>query len=439
MDTIWIGGEIIAPKSDYIILKKDNQTIDTILLERDNTFLYKADTLSEGLYTFHHNEYQIMHLTPGDSLLLRVNTYEFDESLTYSGRGAEKNNFLMDLYLFNEKVNRDMPKLYQLPPREFERELDSIQLIKTTMLKRFKSNHTINDAFEEVALADINYGNYLKKELYTSANYRRKETLDFPASFYDYRDKVNTEKTFLKVYLPYYRFLNAYSDNLAFEKYKASDSFSRYSYQHSYHKLKTIDSLIKSPVLKNALLENNVRRYLNRANNAEEEQEISKLFLKMDTNKSHQYAIQNLVDATLKLTPGNKIPDLTLATVDNNAASLAALIKKPTVLYFWSSQSVNHYKDIHRKAELLQEKFPEYDFIGINTDTNFRKWRDLVTALGYDSSQEFQFENIIEAEKQLVLNSANKTMILDRSGIILTGNTNLFNPNIEKQLKDFKK
>lgn len=344
----------------------------------------------------------------------------------------------MDLFLFNEKVNRDMPKLYQLSPREFERSMDSIQLLKTKMLGTFNSRNETSENFEEVALADINYGNYLKKELYTSANYRKTGQMDFPASFYDYRANINTDKSCLKVYLPYYRFLNAYSDNLAYEKYKNADSFNRSSYKHNYYKLKAIDSFIQSAVLKNSLLESNVRRYLMQANNAEEEQEISKLFLEMDTNKSHQYAIQDLVDATLKLTPGNKIPDLTLATIDNNVASLVTLIKRPTVLYFWSSQSVNHYKDIHQRAAVLQKQFPGYDFFGINTDTNFRKWRDIVSTLGYNSSQEFQFENIIEAEKQLVLNSVNKTMILDRGGIILTGNTNLFNPNIEKQLKNFK-
>ena len=104
------------------------------------------------------------------------------------------------------------------------------------------------------------------------------------------------------------------------------------------------------------------------------------------------------------------------------------------LLYFWSSQSVSHLKNIHAKAAELNAKYPEYDFIGVNTDTHFKKWRGVVTQSGYNRTNEYQFDDIDEAKKKLVINSANKAILIDGNGIILEGNTSLFNIKIENTL-----
>ena len=65
--------------------------------------MHKFDSLTPGLYTFkHHPEYQYVYFDKNDSLMLRVNTFDFDNSIVYCGRGDEKNNFLMELFLKND-------------------------------------------------------------------------------------------------------------------------------------------------------------------------------------------------------------------------------------------------------------------------------------------------------------------------------------------------
>ena len=41
-------------------------------------------------------------LEPNDSIMLRFNTYEFDESLVFTGIGAKKNNYFINEFLQNE-------------------------------------------------------------------------------------------------------------------------------------------------------------------------------------------------------------------------------------------------------------------------------------------------------------------------------------------------
>ena len=37
-----------------------------------------------------------------------------------------------------------------------------------------------------------------------------------------------------------------------------------------------------------------------------------------------------------------------------------------TVLYFWSQTQMNHFKRNEERAKLIQEKFPNYRFVGIS-------------------------------------------------------------------------
>lgn len=99
----YLGGEIVNPQENYVLFLKDNELIDTIFLDKNNRFMHKFDSLAPGLYTFKHDpEYQYIYFDKNDSLMIRLNTFDFDNSIVFCGRGDEKNNFFMELYLQNE-------------------------------------------------------------------------------------------------------------------------------------------------------------------------------------------------------------------------------------------------------------------------------------------------------------------------------------------------
>ena len=88
------------------------KVIDTLTLKKDNSFLGKLDISNKGLYYFTHgSENQYIYLEPKDSLMLRLNTWYFDVSIVYAGKGAERNNMLIDCFLENEKDNQMFYKL----------------------------------------------------------------------------------------------------------------------------------------------------------------------------------------------------------------------------------------------------------------------------------------------------------------------------------------
>ena len=91
-DYAYIGGEIINPKNKNVVLyNSEGKVVDSFTLDTNNRFLHKITDLKSGLYSITHGgEYQMILLEPRDSVMFRLNTYDFDESLVFTGNGARK-------------------------------------------------------------------------------------------------------------------------------------------------------------------------------------------------------------------------------------------------------------------------------------------------------------------------------------------------------------
>ena len=100
----YFGGEIVNPNNPYVLFCKDNIVIDSLKLDSNNRFFIKFDSLAPGMYSFKHEpEYQYVYFDKNDSIMVRVNSRDFDNSVAFCGRGDLKNTFLMDLYcMFQE-------------------------------------------------------------------------------------------------------------------------------------------------------------------------------------------------------------------------------------------------------------------------------------------------------------------------------------------------
>ncbi len=402
--------------------------------------MYQMKDLSAGIYHFIHNEYQALYIEPGDSIMLRVNTLEFDESLSYTGKGADRNNFMMDMFLLNERENESMPALYLRSPAEFEIKMDSFSSHRKKLYNDLIAKKNPSEGFKVVANAAVEYDIFCKKELYISANARKKiynENVEIPEAFYNYRKNIDFGNDELRSYYPYYRYLRYYLDNLAYEQYKGQEVFDRNSFVHNLHKGKLIDSLVTNEYLKNSLLRTSAHQYFLRAKDKKNAQEILDQFLALNTNPEDHEEITKFATATMRLMPGNTIPNVMLLTADNTAKDLHSIFNRPTVVYFWSSKSIMHYKNIHTRASELRTKYPEYDFIGINIDTHFKKWLKVIKNSGYNERSEYQFENFEEAELKLIIDPSHKAMIVDKQGKILDGNINIFDVTIEEELLGF--
>ena len=435
--TTYLGGQIVNPKMDYVLLSHQDKSLDTIALNTSGAFDFQCENLQTNLYIIKHGELQYIFIEPGDSIMFRLNTVGFDESLAFSGRGAEKNNFLMNLFLQNEEEDKRLKELYKLNPTAFEKEIAHTKKRLLTDLDEFIISEKPSEAFIHIALANINYNYYSRKELYLSSKKRANNNnkIKYPENFFTYRDSLDLNDNTLKNYYTYHQFINRYLDNLAYQGHtKKEPTFNKISYWHQTQKLRLIDSLITNKQLHDNLLHNTVKRYLVHADDSQKEHDLVALFKNLDHNEAHQKDVERYAYNTSKINAGELIPNLALITVKNVITSLQKINDSKTVFFFWDTKSVKHYKEIHVRISDLKTKYPEYTFVGINTGTDFEAWNQTVISSGYNQANEYQLKNSIAAKNTLFINSANKAMIVDKGGIILEGNSNLFKQNFESLL-----
>ena len=97
----YFGGEIINPNNDHVVLYDSSETpVDTLYLDENNRFTFHLENLNPGLHSFvHGGESQVVILEPNDSIMIRLNTLDFDESLVFTGKGSKKNNYLIELFV----------------------------------------------------------------------------------------------------------------------------------------------------------------------------------------------------------------------------------------------------------------------------------------------------------------------------------------------------
>lgn len=445
-DYAFLGGEIINPIDNKVILSKSNIVIDTILLDRENRFLYKIKDLESGLYAFklqayHAVEFQLALLEPSDSIMLRLNTMDFDESLVYTGRGAKKNNYLINMFLKNEEDNKKVLKYSQLKPKIFESHLDSLSSIRHINLQEFIVKYNPSNLFKEISQGNIDYNYYISKEIYPFVYYGANEIRNLaslPEDFYGYRNDINYNNETLKDYFTYYSFLRYHFRNLALSEHlkNSKDStFDRGSVNYNLKRLELIDSLVQVEDIKNPLLSMSTMSFINNSKDLDGFDELLEFYNEKCTNDSDRNHIKKLVSSLKQLKSGNKIPNVTLLNYKNEDVELHTLINKPTVIHFWSRDHKSHFKESHNKVKELKNKYPEISFISINVDKpNIKSNYKILAQYNCTTIGEYQLKDPKEAKRALAINPIIKVMVIDKKGKITEGHTNMFSIHFEEQL-----
>jgi hypothetical protein len=442
IDYAYIGGEIINPSSNYVVLSKDETIIDTIRLDGKNRFLYKVKKINAGIHTFKHGlEYQMIFLEPKDSVLFRLNTLDFDESLVFSGHGDKKNNYLINDYLENEKDEKYILKLCQLSPKRYLKNIDSIKDRKVKNLAFFIDKYEPSDLFQKIAQANINYSYYSNKEVYPFIHYGKDKTSilnTLPEDFYDFRKEVNYNDEFLSSYNNYMTFLRHSFSNISLKIHDEHDKGMPYNKQslcYNLDKLQLIDSLVTNITIKDDLLYHFTMHYVSRSKSEKNNNTILKYYLSKTKNEKGKEHLVRYTNSLNRLKVGSKIPEIVLINFENKEINLNRVINQPTVISFWSNIYFDHFKESHYRINELMEKYPEVEFVSINIDgINMDQLTKTLLVNKFESKNEFVFKNPQKASEELALYPMNKTIILDKDKEIVNNNINIFSIYFEKQL-----
>lgn len=359
--------------------------------------------------------------------MARLNTMDFDESLVFSGKGSDINNFLLDLFLVQEKEERLIYKeIYRLEPEEFRNTIDSLHLKR---LAELDNEEILSKNAKKIAKASIDYAYYNYKELYPFEH--RKHTgektihINLPSDFYKYRQNLNFNSSKLTYLRPYYDFMKSHFKNLSYRSCahncneKGDTIIDKLHFNR--HKLHLIDSLVKEPELKDNLFRNVAVDYLLMAHDTElNNKNFIESFHKLSGNNRHKKEIDDLYKGIQNLQPNKKIPNIAVYDSNTNEISLQDIAKdKKTVFYFWSGANKRHFKKIIKRAKYLSLKKPEYNFIGINLNTDDITWKQMIQSVGLDIKKQYKAIDSDKLRQVLIINALIKCVIANEDAVIV--------------------
>ncbi len=432
----YFGGQIINPKSDQVFLYKGEQLLDSAKLNSNQKFLIEVDSLELGLYIFkHYDEIQYIYLEPKDSLLIRLNTWAFDESLVFSGKGAERNNFLINLFLENEKEDKLFFNFYHLNDSLFGLKIDSVLQRKKIQYNQFKEESTENSPFfEKLANSAIYYPLYKKKEAFPYRHKKAVKAEKYPhinPVFYKFRKNVDINDKELVGFYPYQDYVKTYLYHLAYEKQILDD----FKGTMDVYFMKVALENLKIDALKNKFLHQGMWYTLLDQNISKEEKDkAQRLFFDHCSDEKSVAEIAQLIKAAEKLPKGDKLPAITIYSYDNVTLNLSSVIKnKNVVIYTWPAD-LRQIKNLAKRVNYLEKKYPNYLFIGINSKNSEFRWKNHIKSKKLNTNNQYRIDSGID---WLDVNFA-RAILVDKNGIVQNNMTHLSNPRFEKHLNNFK-
>jgi len=435
----YFGGEVINPTNRFIYFSKDGVVIDTIPLQKDNTFFVQFDSLAPGIYTFKHDpEYQYVYFDKNDSIMVRLNSNNFDESIIFCGRGDAKNNYLMEAYLKDGAEKEKMFYVFDYDFEKFNANIDSTYNKNKKSYLSHKKDINWSKEFDLFAKAELDFNYFSKKELYPIIHkLRTSEDLfeKLPAKYYSYRKKIDFNNVELSSYSPFVVYLSHLLNNLGSIKYHNHFSDVDLALTTNINKLNIADTLIRNEKVKNSILNNIAFSYLLEDQNMVNNQKFLDIYRKYSTDNSSKNEILKIENAIKLLKVGNQLPVVNLVNKDGVTVSSNSIINKKTVLFFWTKEALTHLAAAHKKILAFKLKHPEYQYIAVNLDEDQNNWINLLANYKFGGIQEYRCANFEDLKNKWAITKIHRTLILDDKGKIKDAFTNLFEVKFEDKLK----
>ncbi|MCR5862384.1 hypothetical protein LRS05_09595 [Flavobacterium sp. J372] len=434
--TAYFGGEVQNPQTRYVLFSRGNTVIDTLLLDKNNRFIVKFDSLTPGMYNFKHEpEYQYVYFDKNDSLMVSINARDFDQSIVFSGRGEAKNNFMMELALAHEKDRSSGLMSYDKELSKFLRDIDSTYARRKNFYEKSKKTIQWSDGFDFYAKARVDLNYYTKREYYPYVHERRTGRdvrPQLPKDYYDFRKNINLNNPALSTFSPFMRYYTAMLNNRAVENVKDASISAENALRDHIAKLDIANSLFTNEKIRNGVLDNIAFSYLLEDRNIQHNRTFLKKYLQLSTDKSDTNEIHKMGRAIAKLNPGSRLPQIPLVT--QNGQSTDVLAKGTTIVFFWTTVAKVQFEEIYKKVVSLKKKYPALNFIAVNVDSD-EQWKRVVTRYDFSAATQLRATDFARLREDWVFTKIDRTIVLNPDGTIKNAFADLLSPDFESELK----
>ena len=418
-NSTYFVGKILKKTNDKISILKDQVVLNEAVISNDGDFTMVIDSVQDGLYNFKHlPEFQYILLEKKDSLVLRLNAVDFDESLVFTGKGSSKNNYLIDIFLNNENEQSFINSKLRKKPNEFSKIIDSLIQIKMLKFDNFKKLKRSNSTSNQILYNAIKLPLYSKKEAYI-ANVKNKNNLnEISQDFYEYRKDVDFNMEILSNFKPYLDYLILRINN---ESYTNIKDYSRSQLKYNLDRINFVNDNISNPTIKSKILRYMAFEFLLQEDNLTEIDTFLNEFTKVSLDKNVNLQIKQLYSDISSLQIEKKIPNIELIdNINNKVVSSNLVSDKPIIYVFWSYDQNSHQISLFdRIFDFLKNNY-NYNFYCININSDKKKWKESLKYIENNKNiKHFKTANFEVMSKKMVLNNLNKMIVTSNIGRII--------------------
>jgi thiol-disulfide isomerase/thioredoxin len=319
-------------------------------------------------------------LEPGDRVHLEGRADDLVETIAFSGRGGNANNFLMAWMREVEPRVGDRfmaEKLRTLDPVVFSMLADSVAMQKVAFLDSWKETHDLSPVFVHFMESQIFYDKYQKLLEYPVMQQRLSQLQELPVMPEGYFDFLEEDGLFddsrlnSPVYVQFLmNYLSFYQLHVG-ATMSADMSLNQFFYQ------------LAAEAIPGASGEYIQAVYLSRELNygeLETAENIYNEFMENSKEDAFKKAVTDTYKAIISLNPGNPAPDFTMTDIHGQEVSLSDFRGKVVYLDFWASWCGPCMREMPYFRELKQRLADQEDlvYLYISIDTDEQAWRNSV-------------------------------------------------------------
>ena len=384
--TTKVSGKITNPAGEKVYvyyinnyLNWTNAYLDSATLDKNGNFAMSFALKSPvSAYFKHGDEHSSIYLFPGDDLTLQLNSEEFDETITYIGKGAEKNNYLAAKLLLEEKYDAERYENYKLPANEYVAKSDKI---KTKVLELLENKmNGVKDKEQRKFISwekdNIDYSFANAKMMYPMYySSFTKEKAELPATYYNFLKTLKINNPELMNSSDYIAFIEDYTRNQYVEQVKIDTTIKD---RMSEWQLEFINSKFTGPVKEFALARviDNQIKFLNESSEAGKNLDV---FKKEFPRSTYYTSLEKTYNKALKLKAGNPAPDFLLPDLEGEKVSLKDFEGKIIYMDIWASWCGPCLMQVPYAKKLKEElEGEDVVFLYVSMDEKEETWRNTI-------------------------------------------------------------